>query len=147
MASQFAVPDSSGRSGRRPGTISSLAGVSRTRPHKKELTGEQAKINLSASVDETDLIESGRGTGPTTPRQPVEARLQCPGANSSPNRNWGSGKMRRACAPSSRHDEKGFFIAPANGRAAVLRALQEKIGTRSSTSRRTDQLWKKTLVS
>jgi len=46
------------------------------RPQKKELTGEAAKINLSASVDETDLIESGRGTGPTTPRQPVEARLQ-----------------------------------------------------------------------
>jgi hypothetical protein len=83
------------------------------------------RIKLSVSVDETDLIESGRGTGPTTPRQPVEARFQCPGANSSLNLKMGSGKMRRASASSSYHYEKGFFIAPVDGVGMVLRAAQE----------------------
>ena len=39
------------------------------------LTAGRVEINLSASVDETFLIESGRGSGPLTPRQPVEAPL------------------------------------------------------------------------
>src|SRR5690349_11600575 len=88
---------------------------------EKELTEECLRINLSASVDEMVLIASGRGTGPMTPRQPVEARLQCPGANSSPSR-MGSGKMRRAFTPSSRHDEKGFLLPR---QMAGLRASQQ----------------------
>src|SRR5437879_968680 len=117
-----------------------------TRPPKKELTGEWLRINLSASVDETELIESGRGTGPTTPRQPVEARFQCPGANSSPNRNVGSGKMRRASAPLLVTMRRGFLL-PRQMAGAQCSAPFKNIGTRRSASRRTDKLWKKTLVS
>src|SRR5438128_10515840 len=100
----------------------------RARTQKKELTGELLRINLSASVDETVLIESGRGTGPTTPRQPVEARFQCPGANSSPNRKCWFGEDEKSVCPSSRHDAKGFFIAPANGGGTVFRAFQKTSG-------------------
>src|SRR5258705_5707548 len=35
------------------------------------LTSQLQYINLSVSVDINGLIESGRGTGPKTPRQPV----------------------------------------------------------------------------
>src|SRR5207248_11226548 len=42
--------------------------------NKNDLTVAGLKINLSASVDGTGLIQSGRGTGPMTPRQPVAAR-------------------------------------------------------------------------
>src|SRR5437867_13256307 len=57
------------------------------------------------------LIASGRGTGPTTPRQPVEALLQCPGANSSPKRSVSGKDEKSACLLFS-SDEKGFFIGP-----------------------------------
>src|SRR3989441_2244830 len=59
------------------------------------------------------LIASGRGTGPTTPRQPVEALLQCPGANSSPKRSVSGKDEKSACLCNLfSSDEKGFFIGP-----------------------------------
>src|SRR2546425_1412411 len=59
------------------------------------------------------LIASGRGTGPTTPRQPVEALLQCPGANSSPKRSVSGKDEKSACLGNLfSSDEKGFFIGP-----------------------------------
>src|SRR5439155_7062813 len=115
-------------------------------PPEKELAGEWVRITLSASLDETELIESGRGTGATTRRPPVEARFRSPGANSSPNRNVGWGKMRRASAPLLVTMRRGFLL-PRQMAGAQCSAPFKKHRDARSASRRTDKLWKKTLVS
>src|SRR5213595_369140 len=88
---------------------------------EKQLTNDRPQINISAFVDINELIASGRGTGPTTPRQPVEVcELQCPGAKSSSNPIFRAReKMRRAHLLnlfSSRHEAlsggRSFFVGP-----------------------------------
>jgi len=44
-------------------------------PAKNLLTPFPTHINLSASVDTNGLMQSGRGTGPMKPRQPVEVSI------------------------------------------------------------------------
>src|SRR5439155_27049515 len=90
--------------------------------NKNDLTVARLKINLSASVDGTGLIQSGRGTGPMTPRQPVAARSAMTRCQFQLKRlAWERGE-ERAFFTSARPDEKGFFIDSKSSRDGRLAA-------------------------
>jgi hypothetical protein len=55
-------------------TANAVAHLPQPAIQKIVLTHFGQNIILSAFVDATNLIESGRGTGPMKPRQPAEAR-------------------------------------------------------------------------
>jgi len=80
--------------GRFPGRYIRTCRHRRKGRKKKLLTDSGLCINLSVFVDTTNLMQSGRGTGPLKPRQPVKISI----LTQVPNPAWmrvRPGKMRR----------------------------------------------------